>query len=115
MALLMHSFVYLVVIFLACVFAILAKFVASSWTKKHIKYSRKTCLLKLRHGQYMGNGRKQLFLGRGTYRSITCSICNSVEPHTSTHVFLNCRESHIHDLRTERHNKAVWAVRELLV
>ena len=109
MAFLMHSFLFLVVIFLAFVFVVLAN-VASSWTKKHIKDSRKTCLLKLRHGQYMGNGRKQLFLGRETYRSITCSICNSVKPHTSLHVFLNCRESRIHALRTERHNKAVWTV-----
>ena len=101
MAFLMHSFVYLVVIFLACVFAILAN-VASSWTKKHIKDSWKTCLSKLRHRQYMGNGRKQLFLDRKTYRSITCSICNSVEPHTSLHVLLNCRESRIHALQMER-------------
>ena len=114
MALLMHSFVYLVVIFLACIFVVLAN-VASSWIEKHIKDSRKTCLLKLRHGQYMGNGRKQLFLGRETYRSITYSICNSVEPQTSLHVLLSCRESHIHDLRTERHNKSVWIVRELPV
>ena len=114
MALLMHSFVYLVVLFLACVLVVLAN-VASSWTKKHIKDSWRICLLKLRHGQYMGNGRKQLFLGRETYRSITCSICNSVEPQTLLHVLLNCRESRIHDLRMERHNKAVWAVRELRV
>ena len=85
MALLMHSFVYLVLIFLTCVFAVLAN-VASSWTEKHIKYSRETCVLKLRHGQYMGNGRKQLFLDRETYRSITCSICNSIEPQISLHV-----------------------------
>ena len=114
MAFLMHSFVYLVVVFLACVFVVLAD-VATSWTKKHIKDSWKTCLLKLRHGQYMGNGRKQLFLGRETYPSITCCICNSVEPHTLLHVLLNCRESHIHALRTKRHSKAVWAVRELTI
>ena len=85
MTLLMHSFVYLVVIFLACVFSVLAN-VASSWIEKDIKDSQETCLLKLRHGQYMGNGRKQLFLGRETYRSITCSIYNSVEPQTLLHV-----------------------------
>ena len=97
MALLMHSFVYLVVISLACVFAVLAD-VASFWTKKHIKDSQKTYLLKLRHGQYMGNGRKQLFLDIEMYRSITCCICNSVEPKTSLHILLNCKESRIHDL-----------------
>ena len=65
MALLVHSFVYLVVIFLGCVFPVLAT-VATSWSEKHIKDSRKTCVLKLRHGQYMGNGREQLFLGTET-------------------------------------------------
>ena len=33
-----------------------------NWTNKHITDSQKTCLLKLRHGQYMGNARKKLFL-----------------------------------------------------
>ena len=68
------------------------------WTNKHIIDSQKTCLLKLRHGQYMGNARKQLFFGRETYPSITCSICNSLEPDTWLHVLLNCRQSHIHAL-----------------
>ena len=63
----------------------------------------------------MGNARKQLFFGREIYPSITCSICNSLEPDTWLHVFLNCRQSHIHALRTKRHNKAVWALRKLLV
>ena len=85
------------------------------WTNKHITDSQKTCLLKLRHGQYMGNARKQLFFGRETYPSITCSICNSVEPNTWLHVLLNCRQSHIHALRTKRHNKAVWALKKLIV
>ena len=85
------------------------------WTNKHITDSQKTCLLKLRHGQYMGNARKQLFFGREIYPSITCSICNSLEPDTWLHVLLNCRQSHIHALRTKRHNKAVWALRKLLV
>ena len=57
MALLMHSSVYLVLTFLACVFAVLAN-VASYWTKKLINDSQETCLMTLRHGQYMGNGRK---------------------------------------------------------
>ena len=85
------------------------------WTNKHITDSQKTCLLKLRHGQYMGNARKQLFFSREIYPSITCSICNSLEPDTWLHVLLNCRQSHIHALHTKRHNKAVWALRKLLV
>ena len=32
------------------------------WINKHITNSQKTCLLKLRYGQYIGNARKQLFL-----------------------------------------------------
>ena len=89
---------------------------ATSWIEIHIKDSRKTCILKLRPGQYMGNGGKKLFLGTETYRSITCCICNSVKPHTSLHVLLNSRESRIHaNLRTERYDKALWAVRELAV
>ena len=32
------------------------------WTNKYITNSQKTCLLKLRYDQYMGNARKQLFL-----------------------------------------------------
>ena len=63
----------------------------------------------------MGNARKQLFFGREIYPSITCSICNSLEPDTWLHVLLNCRQSHIHALRTKRHNKVVWALRKLLV
>ena len=34
------------------------------WTNKNIIDSPKTCILKLRHGQYMGNAKKQLFSGR---------------------------------------------------
>ena len=85
------------------------------WTNKHITDSQKTCFLKLRHGQYMGNARKQLFFCRETYPSITCSICNSLEPDTWLYVLLNCRQSHIHALRTKRHNKAVWALRKFIV
>ena len=85
------------------------------WTNKHITDSQKTCLLKLRHGQYIDNARKQLFFGRETYPSITCSICNSLEPDTWLHVLLNCRQSHIHALQIKRYNKAVWALRKLIV
>ena len=99
-------------IFLTCVFVVLAN-VASYWTKKLINGSRETCLMTVRHGQYMDNGRKQLVLDTKLYHSLTCSICNSVEPQTSLHVRLNCRESYIHDLHRERHNKVVSVVREL--
>ena len=63
----------------------------------------------------MGNARKQLFFGREAYPSITCSICNSLEPDTWLHVLLNCKQSHIHALRTKRHNKVVWTLRKLIV
>ena len=112
MALLMHSSVNLVLIFLTRIFPVLDN-VGSYWTKKLMNDSREAWLLTLRHGQYMGNGIKELFLGREMYRSITCCICNSVEPQTSLHILLNCRISCIHDLGRERHNKAVWAIRKL--
>ena len=84
------------------------------WTNKHVTDSQKTCLLKLRHGQYMGNARKQLFFGRELYPSITCSICDSQDPDTWLHVLLKCTQHHIHALRTKRHNKAVWEIKKLL-
>ena len=34
------------------------------WSKKNIMDSQKTCLLKLKYEQYMGNARKQLFLDK---------------------------------------------------
>ena len=57
------------------------------WTNKNIIDSQKPCLLKLRHGQYVGNARKQLFFGREAFPSITCPICNSPNPDTWLHVF----------------------------
>ena len=85
------------------------------WTNINIKDFKKTCLLKLRHGQYMGNARKQLFFGREAFPSITCSTCNSLDPNTWLHVLLKCRQHHIHALRINRHDKAIWALRKLLV
>ena len=67
MALLMHSFVNLVLIFLTRVFPVLDN-VGSYWTKKLMNDSWEACLLTLIHGQYMGNGRKELLLGREMYR-----------------------------------------------
>ena len=63
----------------------------------------------------MSNARKQLFFGREAYSSIACSICTSLEPDTRLYVLLNCRQSHIHALRTQRHNKAIWTLRKILV
>ena len=63
----------------------------------------------------MDNARKQLFFSRETYSSITCSICYSLEPDMWFHILLNCRQSHIHALRTKRHNKGVWTLRKLIV
>ena len=85
------------------------------WTNRNITDSQKTCLLKLRHGQYMGNARKQLFFGREVFSSITCPICDSTDPDTWLHVFLKCKQHHIHALRTKRHNKATWELRKLIV
>ena len=84
-------------------------------TNKQITDSQKTCLLKLQHGQYMGNAREQLVFGKEAYPSITCSTCNSLELDTWLHVLLNCRQSHIHVLRIKRHNKAVRELRKLIV
>lgn len=44
--------------------------------------------MKLRHGQYMGNAKKQLFLGKEAFPSITCFICNCADRDTWLHVFL---------------------------
>ena len=63
----------------------------------------------------MDNARKQLFFRREAYPSSTCSICNSVEPDIWLHILLNCRQSHIHALKIKRHNKAIWALRKLIV
>ena len=73
----MQSFVYLALIFLTRICTVLAH-VAGYWTKKLRSGSWEPCLMTLRHGQYMGNGRKQLVLGTELYRSLTCSICNSL-------------------------------------
>ena len=85
------------------------------WTNKSIIDSQKTCFLKLRHGQYIGNAKNHLFFGREAFPSITCSLCNSQVLNAWLHVLLKCGQHHIHALRTKRHNKAVWALRKLLV
>lgn len=85
------------------------------WTNPSISDAQKTCILKFRTGQYMGNARKQLFFGIAQFPSSTCSICTTSDPDTWLHVLLKCTHPHIHALRTKRHNKAVWAIRKLLV
>jgi hypothetical protein len=85
------------------------------WNNPIITDRQKTCLVKFRTGQYMGHARKQLFFGRAAYPSHTCPICNSVEADTWLHVLLKCKQQHIHALITNRHNKAVWEIRKLLV
>ena len=85
------------------------------WNNPIITDRQKTCLVKFRTGQYMGHARKQLFFGRLAYPSHTCPICNSLEADTWLHVLLKCKQQHIHALITNRHNKAVWEIRKLLV
>jgi hypothetical protein len=85
------------------------------WKNPTIMDKQKTCLIKFRTGQYMGHARKQLFFGKNAYPSHTCPICNSSEADTWLHVLLKCKQQHIHALITNRHNKAVWETRKLLV
>jgi hypothetical protein len=85
------------------------------WSNPAISYSQKTCILKFRTGQYMGNARKQLFFGIERFPSITCPICNSPYAYTWLHILLKCNQHHIHALRTKRHNKAVWEIRKLIL
>ena len=63
----------------------------------------------------MGNARKQLFFGIERFPSKTCPICNSLDPDTWLHVLLKCTNHHIHALQIKRHNKAVWALCELIL
>ena len=85
------------------------------WTNKKITDFQKTCLLKPRHGQYMGNAKKQLFFGMVAFPPITCPICNTSDPNTWLHILLKCKHHHIHVIRTKRHNKAIWEVRKFIV
>ena len=85
------------------------------WNNPTITDKQKTCLVKFRIGQYMGHARKQLFFGRTAYPSHTCPICHSPEANTWLHVLLTCKQQHIHALITNRHNKAIWEIRKLLM
>ena len=42
-------------------------------------------------------------------------MCNSRKPNTWLHILLNCKQSHIYALQIKRHNKAIWALRKLIV
>jgi hypothetical protein len=64
----------------------------SFWNHPNITYSQKTCILKFRYNQYMGNGHKQLFFGPELYPNITCSLCHSTEPDTWKYVLLSCTQ-----------------------
>jgi hypothetical protein len=85
------------------------------WTHPSVTDSQRTCILKFRYNQYMGNARKQLFFGPTLFPHITCSLCHSSEPDTWKHVLLSCTQQHIHALRIKRHNKAIWEFRKLLL
>ena len=85
------------------------------WTNPSITDKHKSCLIKFRTGTYMGNARKQLVFGHQRFPSITCPICNSLEPDTWLHVLLTCKQQHLHSLRVQRHNKAVREIRKLLL
>jgi ribonuclease HI len=85
------------------------------WTHPSITDSQRTCILKFRYNQYMGNARKQLFFGPTLFPQITYSLCNSTEPDTWKHVLLSCTQQHLHALRIKRHNKAVYEFCKLLL
>jgi hypothetical protein len=74
-----------------------------------------TFFLKFRYNQYISNTYKQLFFGPALFPSITCPICPSLDPDTWKHLLLSCTQQHIHALRIQRHKKAVWEFRKLLV
>ena len=63
----------------------------------------------------MGNARKQLFFGEKPTPQSHALYAILLEPNTWLHVLLNCRQSHVHALCIKRHNKAVWALRKLIV
>lgn len=63
----------------------------------------------------MGNARKQLFFGPTRFPSITCPICNSTDLDTWLHVLLKCNQHHKYALHTNRHNKAVRELKQLIL
>jgi hypothetical protein len=86
----------------------------SFWTNTTVTDSQITQLLKFRYGQYMGNARKHLFWNE-LFPNINCSLCRMTQPDTWLHILLCCTEPNIHKLRINRHNKAVYEIRKLLI
>ena len=82
------------------------------WNNPTITDKHKSCLIKFRTGTYMGQAIIQTFFGRQRFPTITCPICNSYEPATWLHVYLTCRQQHIHSLHVKRHNKALWEIKK---
>ena len=62
----------------------------------------------------MDNTLKNLFLV-DRYSNPNYSICNSNEKDTWLYVLLKCTNPIIHGLIVQRHNKAVWKIRKLLL
>jgi hypothetical protein len=85
------------------------------WTNPRITDAQKTCLIKFRMGQYMGNFRKQLFFGVERFLFKTCSICNSTDPDTWLHVLLKCKYPYMHGLIVQRHNATVQEIKKSLL
>ena len=84
------------------------------WTNPQITEAKIKQTLKFRTGQYMGNTRKHLFWPT-KYPNPNCQICNSQEKDTWVHVLLKCTNPIIHGFIVQRHNKAVWEIRKLLL
>ena len=61
----------------------------------------------------MGNAKKHLFWP-AQFSNPHCTICPTQYIDIWTHVLLNCTQHHLHALRTQHHNKAVWKIKKLL-
>ena len=77
--------------------------------------NKKTCPIKFRTWQYLGHAQKQFFFGITTYPLRTCPMCNSLYVDSWLHILLKCKQQHIHELTTKRHNKVVWEIRKLIL
>jgi hypothetical protein len=84
------------------------------WTYPTITDAQITQLLKFKYGQYLGNVRKHLFWNE-LFSNINYSLCRIIQPDTWLHILLYCIEPHIHNLRINRHNKAVQEIRKFLI
>ena len=84
------------------------------WTNPQIIEAQIKQILKFRTGQYMGNTRKHLFWPT-KYPNPNCQIYTSQEKDTWVHVLLKCTNPIIHGLIVQKHNKAVWEIRKLLL